>query len=184
MTQKSLAYDHASYITRQIAQLGQTTAGAAASTINTKFVAFTNLQIQSVSAYEVTAGTSTYTAWNGTATVTGINGDSFSLIQITNTATGTATQTATGTTALATFTRGPYQLSQYNGTLTGTQTNIAGVFSNIALGTNTGAGAASNLGGFQANPGDVFYCVRGTDATAVTAFALEYNVQPLANVTA
>jgi hypothetical protein len=184
MTTKNLAYDHAAYIARSMFALGQNAAGAGNATQFTRFAAFTALQIFSLTATLVTAGTSTSTLWNGTATVTNINGDSLSLIRIFNTAAAGAAP------ALATATWGPYAVSLYNGTATGTQTNAAGVTVNIPLFATTTNGTGqqqvgtnSGVGGFQVNQGDQLYVIRGTDATAVTAVSLEYGIQPLANVT-
>jgi hypothetical protein len=154
---------------------GQNTAGA--STAFSKFVAFTALTIHSLTATMITAGTSTYTAWNGTATVSpAILADQYSLIRVTNTASAGATP------ALSTSTYGPYALSLYNGTATATQTNAAGFSNNVAL-SQTGAGSNTADGGFTVNQGDTLHVVRGTDATAVSAFSMEYSVTPLANVT-
>lgn len=177
MTQKSMAYDHPAYIARLSHAFGQNAAGA--STAFGKFVAFAQIQVLAVCAAQITAGSSTYTAWNGTATTTAINGDSFSLIHISNSAAIGATP------VLTTNTHGPYNLSLYNGTATGTQTTVAGAFVTIALGTNTGAGSpVPTAGGFIANQGDQIYILRGTDASAVSGYALEYGVQSLASVTA
>ena len=177
MSTKNMAYDHPAYLARLSHGFGQNTAGA--STAFGKFIAFTALQVLGVTAALITAGTSTNTLWNGTATCTNINGDSFHLIQISNSAAIGATP------ALTTNTRGPYALSLYNGTGTATQTNVAGAFVTVAIGTNTGAGSPTpTSGGFTANQGDQLYILRGTDATAVSAYALEYGVLPLANVTA
>lgn len=174
MTTKNMAYDHAAYLARLAHGFGQNAAGA--STAFGKFVAFANLTVYAVNATLATAGTSTYTAWNGTATTTAINGDSFSLIRVTNTAAAGATP------AMSTSTYGPYALSLYNGTATGTQTNVAGV-SNYVPVSQTGAAAATAVGGFTVNQGDTLHIVRGTDATAVSAFSMEYALTPLANVT-
>ena len=177
MSQKNMAYDHAAYIARLSHGFGQNAAGA--STAFSKFIAFAQLQVFAVTATLITAGTSTSTLWNGTATVTNINGDSFNLIQISNSAAIGATP------VLTTNTHGPYAISLYNGTATGTQTNVAGAFVTVAMGTNTGAGSPTpTTGGFTANQGDQLYILRGTDATAVSGFALEYGVVPLASVTA
>lgn len=175
MTTKSMGYDHAAYLARLSHGYGQNAAGA--STNFGKFVAWAGLTIFAVNAVLATAGTSTYTAWNGTATCTAINGDSFSLIRVTNTATAGATP------ALSTSTYGPYALSLYNGTSTATQTALAGVSNYIPV-SQTGAAAATAAGGFTVNQGDTLHIVRGTDATAVSAFSIEYGVTPLANVTA
>jgi len=177
MTTKNMGYDHPAYIARLSHGFGQNTAGA--STAFAKFVAFTNLQVLGVTAAQVTAGTSTTTLWNGTATTTAINGDAFHLIHISNSAAMGATP------SMSTNTHGPYALSLYNGTATATQTTVAGAFVQVAMGTNTGAGAPTpSTGGFTANQGDQIYILRGTDATAVSAYTLEYGVAAFANVTA
>jgi hypothetical protein len=177
MTTKNLAYDHATYITRVSAPLGQIAAGAAG--VSQKFIAFAQLQVLSVTATLFTAGTATVTAWNGTATTTSAAGDSFSLIHISNSAAIGATP------VLTTNTHGPYALGLFNGTATAVQTAVSGAFVSVALGTNTGIGSpVPATGGFNANQGDQMYVVRGADATAVSAYALEYNVLPLSNVTA
>jgi hypothetical protein len=118
----------------------------------------------------------TYTAWNGTSTITNIQGDSFSVIVVRNSAAMGATP------ALATSTYGPYTVGLYNGTATGTQTTVAGAYVAVGLGTATGA-AAPVPGGFTVNQGDTVHIVRGTDATAVVSYAMEYGITPLANVT-
>lgn len=176
MAQKNLAYDHPAYLARLQHAYGQNAAGA--STAFSKFVAFSALTALSVVASLVTAGTSTYTAWNGTATTTAINGDSFSVIRVANSAAIGATP------ALTTTTYGPYALSLYNGTATGTQTNVAGAFVTIPLqGTGGIAGNAAAGAGIALNQGDTLHILRGTDATAVSAFAVEYALTPYANVT-
>ena len=174
MTTKNMAYDHAAYTARLAHAFGQNTAGA--STAFSKFVAFTSLTIFSIAAALITAGTSTYTAWNGTATTTSITGDSFSAIVVRNSAAIGATP------ALTTSTYGPYALSLYNGTATATQTTVAGAYVTVGLGTATGA-AAPVTGGFTMNQGDTLHILRGTDATAIAAYAIEYGVTPFSNVT-
>lgn len=176
-----MAYDSPAYLARLSKTDGANTAGA--STNFAKFIAFTSLTIFSVTATLITAGTSTTTLWNGTATTTSINGDSFSLLRVTNNAAPGAAP------SLSTATYGPFSQSLYNGTATATQTTVAGVSNNIALsGTATSgqaqAGTNTASGGFTVNQGDAVYIVRGTDATAVSAYALEYAITPLANVTA
>jgi hypothetical protein len=178
MTQKSMAYDSAAYLARFTHAFGQNAAGA--STAFGKFVAFAAVQVFAVQATLITAGNSTYTAYNGTATTTQINGDSFSLIHVFNN--GPA-----GTTAVSTATHGPFSLGSYNGTATATQTSTAGNTVRVQLyGTATSgaaqAGAASADGGIAVNQGDTLHILRGTDTAAVAAFALEMAIQPLANV--
>lgn len=173
MTTKNQVYDHPAYIVRQSYGYGQNAAGA--STAFGKFVAFSALQLFAIQGANITAGTSTQTQWNGTGTHVTINGDQFYGIHVFN-GNGVAASTAT---------HGPFSLSY--GTGTGTMT--AGVFTNIALsGTattgNVQAGTNTATGGISLNQGDTFHILRGTDATAVSAFAVEFGVQPLANLTA
>lgn len=170
MTTKNMAYDHPASLVRLSHGFGQNAAGA--STNFGKFVAFTNLQVFSIQAANITAGTSTQTQWNGTGTVVNINGDQFHLIHVFNGA------------AVTTATHGPFSLS----TGTGTTTSTAGATCNIVLsGTGTSgnvqAGTNTSNGGISVNQGDTLHILRGTDATAVSAFAIEYAIQPGANVT-
>jgi hypothetical protein len=172
MTQKNMAYDHPAYLARQSYGYGQNAAGA--STNFGKFVAFTTLNLYAIQAAAITAGTSTQTAWNGTGTVVNINGDQFYGIHVFG-GNGAAATTAT---------HGPFSLSYGTGTITST----SGVFTRVQLsGTGTTGNVQSGTntaeGGITLNPGDTFHILRGTDATAVSAFAIEYAVQSLANVT-
>jgi hypothetical protein len=175
MATKNMAYDHPAYLIRSQHAFHQNAPGA--STSFSKFVAFTALQVMSVTAVQITAGTSTTTLWNGTATTTAINGDSFSVVQISNSAAMGATP------VLTTSTHGPYALSLYNGTATATQTTVAGAYVNIALSTTTGNAAPVGTGGFTINQGDQVFILRGTDATAVSSYSLEFGILPNANVT-
>ena len=191
MTVKSMGYDHPAYTARQCVLLGSAAAGSAAA--SSKFVAFTNMIVNSVTAQLTTVGSSTYTLWNGTATVTSINGRSFSVIRIFNTASPGAA------VALGTGTYGPYVLGRYDGTSTNTQTSIVGQTVQVPLydtaGTNTDypgicqgtgarqAGSNSGTGGIPVGAGDQLYVVTGTDASAVASFVLEYGLMPGANVT-
>jgi len=180
MTQKSMVYDHPTYVDRGWHTFGQNAAGA--STAFSKFVAFTSMLAFAVQATLVTAGTSTATAYNGTATTTTINGDSFYLVHV-------FANGAAGTGAVSTATHGPFNIGSYNGTATGTQTATAGNTVRIQLsGTgvtgNVQAGASAADGGIAVNQGDTLHVLRGTDATAVSAFTLELQVAPLANVSA
>lgn len=173
MAQKNMAYDHPAYVARSSYAFGQNAAGA--STAFGKFVAFAALQVLAIQGANITAGTSTQTQWNGTGTHVAINADQFYGIHVYN-GNGVAATTAT---------HGPFALSF--GTGTGTMT--AGVFTSIALSGagvtgNVQAGTNTALGGVTMNQGDTFHVLRGTDATAVSAFAMEYGVLPLANVTA
>lgn len=188
MTTRNMGYDNPTYVARQQLSLGATSAGAAATT--SKFIAFANLLIFSITATVTTVGSSTYTGWNGTATVTAVGAETFSVIRVFNTASpGVAP-------VLGTATYGPFVASLYNGTATGTQTNSAnaGYTNNVTLsGTSTGtntttgqmqAGSATATGGFPVNQGDQLFVVQGTDASAVVNYSLEYCVAPLANVSA
>jgi len=181
MTTKNMAYDHPAYLTRMCHSFGPNTAGA--STEFSKFIAYAGLTVFALTAKLLTVGSSAYTQWNGTATVTASKGDSVTLYRVTNVAAAGATP------SLSTATYGPFAISLYDGTSTNTQTAVAGFSNTIPLyGTaTTGAaqsGAATSTGGFTVNQGDALYLVRGTDATAITDFVLEYGVTPLANVTA
>ena len=178
MTTKNMGYDHAAYIARLSHGFGQNTAGA--STNFAKFVAFSALTVFSITGANITAGTSTQTAWNGTGTQVAINADQFYGIHV------IAPGTVIGTlrTTLGTATHGPFALS----TGTGTGTMVAGAWTQVALsGTGTAgnvqAGATAAAGGVSMYPGDTFHVLRGTDASAVSAYALEYGVTPFGNVT-
>jgi hypothetical protein len=177
MTTANMAYDSPIYLARLSHQFPALTAGSAA--VSGKFIAFTNLQVMSVTANLTTSGgTSTYTAWNGTGTCTAIGAQTFAVIRLYNTAAAGATP------SLSTATYGPFALSVYNGTQTATQTNstLTGLSCNVAL-SGTGAGAAAAAGGFAVNQGDALWIVQGTEATATAAYALEFSVAKLANVT-
>jgi hypothetical protein len=172
MATKNMVYDHPTYITRQSYGYGQNAAGA--STNFGKFVAFSQLQVFAIQGANITAGTSTQTQWNGTGTVVNINGDQFYGIHVFG-GNGVAASTAT---------HGPFSLSYGTSTITTT----AGVFTSVALsgtGTtgNVQAGTNTSNGGITMSAGDTFHVLRGTDATAVSAYAIEYGVVPLANVT-
>lgn len=171
MTQKQVMYDHPATVSRLSHAYGQNTAGA--NTNFGKFVAFTSLQLFAIQATNITAGTSTQTAWNGTGTQVVIGGDQFYGIHV----------FAGQGVAASTATHGPFALAYGTGTgtmTTGVYTRIqlsgTGVTGNVQAGTNTADG------GVSMNPGDTFHILRGTDATAVSAFAIEYGIQPNANL--
>lgn len=172
MTQASKVYDHPAYQARFAHGFGQNAAGA--STAFSKYVAFTHMRLYAIQATLATAGTSTYTAWNGTAISTNINGDSFSVIHVF--ANG-------GTAATTTATHGPFALGVYNGTATSTQTATAGATVRVQL---SGTGVTGNVqsgtntaeGGILVYPGDTLHILRGTDATAVSAYVMELGLQP------
>ena len=154
MTTKNMSYDHPAYVARAQHQTAQQVAGA--SKAFDKFVAFTAMHVFSINATTVTAGTSTYTAWNGTATVTTTGtGDQVSGIRV------------SGTT---TTTYGPYALD-----------NAVGSFRRIQM-SQSGVGSSTADGGVALLQGDTFNMVRGTDATAVQILAMEYGIDPNANV--
>lgn len=150
MTTKSMAYDHPAYTARYVHQPSAAAAGA--SKVYDKFCAFTAMHAYSIGVNTVTAGTSTYTAWNGTATVT---------------TTGTG-DTITG-----------YKLS---GTTTSTYGPFAndaavGSFRRIQI-SGTGAGSSTADGGVALAQGDLFWVQRGTDATAVVVPVVEFTIDP------
>ena len=168
MATRSAAYDHPAYTARHVFKAPAQVAGA--SKTFDKFLAFTALTIYSVYAGCVTAGTSTYTAWNGTATVTSIVGDTVVGYRV----------FAGGGTA----TYGPFVLNAAAGGVN--QISLGGTATGTAsyLGTNAynGSGAVPNGGGIALAAGDQFYVVRGTDATAVQTVAYEWAIVPGADV--
>lgn len=150
MTTKSMMYDHPAYIVRMQQMPAAQVAGASKS--YDKFSAFTAMVVFSIGATCVTAGTSTYTAWNGTATVTTTGtGDTLTGFKISGTATSTY---------------GPYALDA-----------AAGGFRRIQI-SGTGIGSSTADGGVLLNQGDTFFVQRGTDATAVQVPCIEYALQP------
>ena len=153
MTTKNMYYDHPAYLVRSQYQPSQK--GAGASTAYDKFVAFTAMQVYSIGATCVTAGTSTYTAWNGTATVTTTAGDTITGFKV------------SGTT---TTTYGPYALD-----------SVVGAFRRIQI-SGTGVGSSTSDGGISMLQGDTFYIQRGTDATAVQIPYMEYALTPFASI--
>lgn len=169
MAQMQVSYDGPAYLARIYHAFGQNAAGA--STNFGKFVAFTTMQCYAIQATNITAGTSTQTQWNGTGTVVNINGDQFYLIHVN---VGASPTTAT---------HGPFSLS----TGTSTTTSASGATTRVQLsGTGTGnvqAGTNTGDGGFTVQPGDTLHILRGTDATAVSAFTIELSVAPNANLT-
>ena len=160
-----------SYLSRQDANLGALAAGSGGQT--SKFVAFAALQLFGLTTYETVAGTSTYTN-----TVTGvgtsvINGQQVSLIVVVNTA------TAGAAAALSTSTYGPFNAG---GTFAGGGTGTGQVGGINTFPLNTAAGTAG-FGGIPVPLGAYFYCVSGTDATAVNVCTIDYQVQPGAGLT-
>jgi hypothetical protein len=199
---RNVAYDNATAVARQAAQLLVNTAGAA-SISGSKFYAWASLVVWGVTFATVAPGTSTYTV-SGSATSPATQ---VSALYITNTNT-TGTAVSLGTTTVGPFTiggtstagtnapvggqggglaggyQGPYALNTLGGTNTsqvwGTNTYIA------APGTATGAqtqvgypgGQNLGLGGLPMNPGDVLYFVNGTDTTATFVPIIQYSVAP------
>lgn len=154
MTTKNMGYDNPAYLARSQHQPGAQVAGA--SKVYDKFVAFTSMHVFSIITNTVTAGTSTYTAWNGTATVT---------------TTGTG-DTITGykLSGTTTSTYGPYANDAAAGGVRRYQMS------------GTGAGSNTADGGVALLQGDLFWVQRGTDATAVVVPAVEYSIDPLASI--
>jgi hypothetical protein len=154
MTQKSMAYDHPAYTARHTGQFDTQAAGASKS--YAKFLAFTAMHVFAIMTTTVTAGTSTYTAWNGTATVT---------------------TTGTGDTITA------YRLSGTTTTTYGPYANDAAVggFRRYQI-SQPGAGSNTADGGIALAAGDLFWVARGTDATAVVVPAFEYAIDPGASL--
>jgi len=156
MSQKSMMYDHPTYIARVSEAFGANTAGASSATA--KWIAFTASHVFSIAATSFVVGTSTTTGWNGTATVTATGtGDLITGLKVSGTATSTY---------------GPYALNA-----------AQGGFQRIQL-FQTGVGSATSDGGVAFAAGDTFHMVRGTDATAVQVTGIEYAIDPLASVSA
>ncbi len=179
MSLKSMAYDNPAYIARGTYNTIMT-AGSAG--VSGKFVAFANLLLFSLNTYTTIAGTSTYTGGllggpPGVNATTGVAVAStqLSLIRITNTAASGAT------IALSTSTIGPFTVGGVFLGAGGTATNQVGGANQFAL--NTTAGTAG-FGGVAINQGDQIYVVNGTDGTAVELVSIDYQVAPLASVTA
>jgi len=155
MTTGTLRYDHPAYIARLAYMPAAQVAGA--SKVFDKFCAFADMKVMAITANTVTAGTSTYTAWNGTATITPILGDTVSGIRV---------------SATTTTTYGPFTLG-----------TAAGQVRRIELGTSTGVAQPTGGPGLPLTAGDTFHLVRGTDATAVHSFACELQLVTTAALT-
>ena len=161
MAQLSRSVQDPSYTARQDANLGAVAAGSGGQT--SKFVAFANLLLFSVTGVLTTAGTSTYTQ-GGTAT--GGGPQQISVITIVNTSSTTAP-------ALSTSTFGPFLIG-------GTATAAVGGANQYALNTNT---STAGYGGIPLPQGAQMYCVSGTDATAVSVLTVDYQIAPGAGLT-
>lgn len=153
-----MAYDHPVYTSRDFVPLAVSTAGSGAA--SGKFYSFTNMTLFGIGFENVVAGTSTYTS-GGVVTSPATLA---TLLRVTN--------TSTTTVALSTSTLGTFVIG-------GTGTAAVGGFISYPIVTGT----ATN-GGVAINPGDVIYCVNGTDTAATFVPILDMAVTPLANVTA
>src|SRR5450631_1613788 len=180
MSLKSMGYDHPTYTARVSGFRSIMTAGSAG--VSGKFVAFANLLLYSLNTYSTIVGTSTYTGGllggpSGVNATTGVAVAStqLNLIRITNTA------AAGATIALSTTTVGPFTVGGAFLGAGGTATNQVGAYNSFALNTTAGTGG---LGGLAINQGDQIYVVNGTDGTAVELVDIDYQVLPLAAVTA
>lgn len=149
-------YSDANYTTRASIESGI----LSGSTATFKFVAYAAYQAYGVTTYLDTIGTSTYSSTTSAQTV--------SLYVVTNTST-------TSTVGLTTTTYGPYITG---GTGSPAQAGGANVY---PLNTNTGVGG---LGGVYIAPYSEIYFQSGTDATAKVTATLDYQIAPLAAVTA
>lgn len=171
---KSMGYDHPAYTARQ-AFLLQRVAGANGTSL--KYVAHANLIAYAMIVNTLVIGNATslytYTGPNGTGSVAAVS-DTVQLVVVTNTAAPGAT------VALSTATYGPYAVfGQFISG--GTYTNQVGQTQQIQL--NTASGTAG-LGGVVIPAGSLFYIQGGTDTAASEAVTLDYNIQPLAAITA
>ncbi len=177
MSLKTLpTYDHPVYAARVNGFNGIMTAGSAG--VSGKFVAYANLLLFSLNTYSTIVGTSTYTTGlvgGPTGATVAIAATQLSLIRITNTA------AAGATIGLSTSTVGPFTVAGVFLGAGGTATNQVGAYNQFTL--NTAAGTAG-FGGLPINQGDQIFVVNGTDGTAVELISFDYQVQPLAPVTA
>ena len=175
-TQTNFGYDHASYLAR--GTWNATIAAGSGGTL--KFVAHANLQVMSVTAVVGTAGTSTWTKTqyynNGSNTLTvHANSQQYTVTRIYNTASsGAAASFATATLA-------QFSPDIYSTVNAGTGTGVVGSWYSQALNSSTGT---AGLYGTAINAGDSINIVAGTDTSAVTHFTIDWQVQPLANLTA
>jgi hypothetical protein len=190
---KQVAYDNASALTRQAAQLAINAAGSGST--SGKFVAWTKMLVFGVTFVTVAAGTSTYTV-AGTATNPATQ---MSALYVSNTnTTGTAVGLATNT--VGPFTIGGTSTTGTNVSVGGTSGGIAGGFQgpyalNTLGGTNTTQAWGTQtftaslvsppgapglgLGGLPMNEGDSITFVMGTDATATIIPILQVCIAPV-----
>lgn len=185
---RSLAYDNATYVTRQSAQLAINVAGSGST--SSKFYAWTQLVVYGVTFATVAAGTSTYTV-NGLATNPATQ---VSALYVTNTNT-TGTAVTLGTNTVGPFTVGGTSTTGTNVSVGGTAGGIAGGWQgpyaiNTMGGTTTTqtwglttftasppGGNNAGQGGLPMNPGDTLQFVNGTDATATFIPVVQFAVQ-------
>jgi hypothetical protein len=175
-TQTNFGYDHASYLAR--GTWNATIAAGSGSTL--KFVAHANLQLMSVTATLSVVGTSAWTKTqyynNGSNTLTSHSANNqYTVTRVTNTAASGAAASFS-TTTLAQFSPDIY--STVN---SGTSTGVVGSWFTQALNSSTGT---AGLYGTAINAGDVITITAGTDATAAAVLSVDWQVQPLANLTA
>jgi len=152
------------YLIRQSVTLGAIKGNAATG----KWVTHANMYVYGITTLIDVLGTSTYSSTKSSQSV--------QVTIIVNTDT-------TGTTvSLTTATWGPYAVGgPYVSTSTGTA--FVGGVNYITLNTNTGAGGA-NYGGYYVPAGSEVVITLGTDATADIVTSIDYQLAPLAAVTA
>ena len=158
-------WDSPSYNTRQSFNFTQSTA-----TAKNKWLAYANSYVYSLNLLLDTVGTGTYTGTGQTlgvtnGTTTSTLGQTIAVFAILNTSTTT-------TPSLSTTTFGTYVAG---GTAA---TALAGQYSSFALNT------AVSGGGFPVPQGSEISFVGGADATAIVAVSLDFQLAPLAAVTA
>ena len=154
----------ASYRARMVKDFGSGVAAGAAGTTS-KWLTHAALLLYSLNAYTTVLGTSTYSA-NGTAT---ISGQQLNVIVVSNTnTTGTAL-------SLSTTTIGPFLAGGQ-----GLVTAAVGGYNQWSLNTSTGS---AGFGGIPVPQGSIVYVVSGTDATATTLCAIDYQIAGLAPLT-
>ena len=157
MSQKTFpTYADPNYTTRDSQSSGILTGSAA----TFKWVTYANQYLYSVTTYLDTIGTSTYSSTTSAQTV--------SLYVVTNTSTTT-------TVALTTTTYGPWVAGGV-----GSVAQAGGVDVNV-INTNTGA---AGIGGVFVPAYSEVYVQLGTDATAKVTATIDYQLAPLAAVTA
>lgn len=157
------SYTDPSYATRQSVSLGKIGPGAASVA---KFVTFANMYVYTLTTWIDVLGTSTFSST--------LSGNTAQITVIVNTST-------TGTSvALATTTLGPYPIGGPSiGTSTGTA--VLGGVNYIPLNTSTGT---SGFGGYYVPQGSEVVVTLGADATNVTYATLDYQLAPLAPLSA